>query len=613
LPFSFIKIYRLVLFFSLGVFSVTFAKEYSPSDVYAEASSIENKIKQWKAKQGLSSTWVNVAVVSGYKPRHVFQKAIEILDKISLYRVNILQLGPIPRNYSVGREITPNEVFIEVKRIHEELVVMLQIIGLDMEHKEFRNNYTNKVPSDVFSKLSEVSIAMDELLGIRGISPSDVYMRSQQIVDYASFLRRSQNSPLNIEPPVKTTQKSPNHSLEAVRLLLVKINRINTNLLIDPVKIIEVPRRVIEPTDVYGSMGIVLAEMQRLQHQLGLEKFIPEIVLTEGKAPDDVIFNTQLATLLLPDFSDSQKIQSFNKALLYKTPNHVFSLTSYLINDLERFARFRGINLASIGLSTSEHLESKHVYTKALEVIDKIVKMRENSGLGRSAIPNFPVREITPQEVYNLTLRIDEYLSIIYKGYGMSSTPWITSNKIQYFRGKTPTDVFDNMLKINHLLEAVLGSQGHNVNDLFDKLNKLNNDINQILSSLSLPVVTMNDAIKNTLVNITDIGLNNILQKLNHSIDIIAQIKKKEGIVDNARIKQPRNKTTTMYDVYRLTWQVEAELAEFKLMLGIEQDQVETKIKTEKTLLDVYHDASLFEHKLLMLPEKFLTIKNKAI
>lgn len=267
---------------------MSYAKEYTPTDVYAEALLIQHKIAQWKVKQGLSSKWKEIPFSAGYQPRHVFQKAIEILDKVNFYRVNVLNIGPIPINYAVGREVTPNEVFIEVQRIHEELLVMLQIMDIELKQNEIPNNPVTRVPSDVFAKLSEISVAMDELLGIRGISPSDVYVRSQQLVDYATFLRRSQNLLVDIAPPIKTQNKLPNHSLEAVRSLMLKIDQININLFNERMKIIKVPRRVIEPSDVYSSMGIVLAELHKLKHHLGLEKFIPKSAINNVKTPDDI-------------------------------------------------------------------------------------------------------------------------------------------------------------------------------------------------------------------------------------------------------------------------------------------------------------------------------------
>jgi len=601
--FSLIKLHGLFLFSCFLISPISYSKEYSPTDVYAEALFIQDKIEQWKLKQGLSAKWKEVPFNEGYKPRHVFQKAVEVLEKINHYRTNILKIGAIPINYPVGREVTPNEVFIEVQRIHEELLVMLQIMGVELTQQEGLYKKIKpviRVPSDVFAKLSEISVSMDELLGLRGISPSDVYVRSQQLVDYAIFLRRSQNLHTDITRPTKTTQKSPNHSLEAVRILMIKINKININLFNEAVRVVEVSRRVIEPSDVYSSMGIVLAELHRLQHQLGLEKFMPKVTINEVKTPDDIIFNIRLATLLLPDFDASRTIQSFDKKLLTKTPNHVFSLTSYIIKELEKFSRFRGINVPLLTASKNQNLKPKHVYVKALEAIDKIVKLRESQAKSNSAIPRFPVRDITPQEVFNLSLRIDEYLGIIYHDYGMPSKPWNINNDISYFSGKTPTDVYGNMLRINSLLQHIQGNQGRNITDLFDKVNVLNADMDQILKRHSLPLKTTKETTKHAVVN-----LNDIFKKLNNAIVILTKIKIAEGHVDNAKIRLPSNKIISMPDVYQLAWRVEAELAELKLILGIEHSQTNTLKKQAKALSDVYLKAASLVHKLLMLSNQY--------
>jgi hypothetical protein len=59
-------------------------------------------------------------------------------------------------------------------------------------------------PNMVYAALSEISIALDETLGIRGITPSKVYIRSEKVLQLAIFLRYSQNLPVNSQKPERS-------------------------------------------------------------------------------------------------------------------------------------------------------------------------------------------------------------------------------------------------------------------------------------------------------------------------------------------------------------------------------------------------------------------------
>jgi hypothetical protein len=158
----------------------------------------------------------------------------------------------------------------------------------------------------------------------------------------------------------------------------------------------------------------------------------------------------------------------------------------------------------------------------------------------------------------------------------------------------------------------ILGNQGHGNNELFVKLNKLNNDIDQIMNLLSIPSVKMHDMTDENIKNIKSIKsvngdvLSDILKTLHQSKEVITNIKAHEGVEDNAKLKLPSNKIASITDVYNMAWHIEADLAELKVMFGIENSPVRVGIKEDKTLLDSYHKVSLLKHKLLMLSDKVL-------
>ncbi|RDH90948.1 MAG: hypothetical protein DIZ77_12110 [endosymbiont of Seepiophila jonesi] len=81
-------------------------------------------------------------------PRHVFQKALEILGKISRYRANIAKTGGITVPRFPGRDITPNEVFSTVVRLRQELTLLLKH---QTQEKQKKQHLNNKTSSHVYS------------------------------------------------------------------------------------------------------------------------------------------------------------------------------------------------------------------------------------------------------------------------------------------------------------------------------------------------------------------------------------------------------------------------------------------------------------------------------
>lgn len=613
----------LIILLCLSTYTTTQAKEYTPSDVFSEALLLEQDIKRWRVIEGKSHLWVTVAVETNYQPRHVYQKAIEILEKINRYRVNIIEAGAIPVDYVAGREITPNEVYTEVYRAHEEMLAMLQILGIFVDNNDLeKQKVTGKTPSDVYAKLKEISLALDQSLGLRGITPSDVYNRSQQIVALAKFLRSSQNFPISMPKVIVTANKFPNHSLAAVQALIAKINKIEQNLSMDPVRIIDLPKRVINPSDVYDAMGIVLAELQRIQHHLGLERYISQGKNIQGKNIqgkdiDDAIYNTNLAIALLPNFSDKVKLQRYNPKLLVKDPNDIYSLTHYLLGELYKYCRIKGINLPAQRQPVVAELQPRHVYTKALEVLDMIIQVRENQGMGQSALTPYPLRHITTQAVFTLSLRIDEFLNIIFKHSQMMSKTWQTSEKIEYFQDKTPSDVYINMWKISSMLETIMGNQGFNLNHLFQRADRLEKNIDiltaHLVSVLPIKIKYRDQNIAKQQNNkfSKKIEFDDLLQQTLQIKKIISALRKQQGMSTDARLTPAAKHKIDAQDIYSDIWKIEADLSEFKILLGIDKHPIALLRGTDHLPTDVYQKLLIVEKKLILFTHYLLDAKHK--
>ncbi len=383
-----------------------------PADVYACLLQAKKEVELLRRQARVRQRWPRVEKQPDRYPRHVLQKCYEVLEKINRLR-SIEGMGPITIPQYPTRRITPNEVLTAAKRMLAEL----RLLTRGQEH------VSHPAPSprprrrvgygDNYAMLQEISLALDPVMGVRGFSPDDVFAQSIRVLNNARFLRMSQNLSLDIPAPPRGRGGRSNHALIAAVALLDKIARAEHNLWMKPCRVPPIPRRRIEPNEVYDSLQIVLAELQRIKYRLGLERHFPIPVVERGKTPDDVIRNLKWAKALLPEFSIEQPLIQYDPATLSKTPDDVYRVAEQINRALVRYRRLRGIRVPPRDIIPMPGRQPKHVYQKTLECLWKVNRLRKQLGLGPTAIPDFPLRRITPNEVYDLAVRLRAELGLI--------------------------------------------------------------------------------------------------------------------------------------------------------------------------------------------------------
>ncbi len=560
----YVVVFLLYTLFALTAHGAVVA-EKTPNDVYGQVQLLADRVKQLRTLNNISTPWPEVSPEEGREPRHVLQKALEILGKINQFRVNILKTGEISVPRFPGRDITPNEVYSAVVRLRRELDLLIPITRPNEEEREAAV-FLGKTPSDVYAALSEVSLSLDETLGLRGFTPSDVYVQSVRILDLVTFLRKTQNLPMDVPKPPRTSGRLPNHALAAVYGLLQEIHKAEKNLWIKPVTVPKVPRRVITPGDVFDATNVVLAELQRIKYRLGLERDFKDPRPEPGKTPDDVIQNIEWASRLLPDFALELPLRQFDRKSLKKTPNHVYSVTEHILSRLREYRRRRGIQGPPRRAEIIYGLQPQHVYEKGLEILEKVDVLRRSYGLGPIAVQRYPLRVITPSEVFDLALRLDEELDILFRQGGMPSDLWLTASKVAEFDDKTPSDVFLNMRRISLLLDTVLGSEGFTPSHVFREAVSVRDNIKIIARALGEPCNGMSD--ENDILR-PEIQPRDVYFKARQVMRLVLEAKRRAGMFGVRDISIPPGKPVTPTDVFNQVRIIDAELTELKVFLGI--------------------------------------------
>ena len=574
------------LFLCLLLVSVLFASVKTPSDVYSESLVLKQMLEHLRFENGVKEPLKEIELQKNKLPRHVLQKSIEVLRKVDKYR-EIHEMGAISVPPVPSRDITPQDVYKNVERLKEEVALLLvdKAESKQFDYKQF----SNKTPSDVYRELWIISLGFDALLG-QGFTPTDVYAQTEQIVEIIQFLRQSQREKKQLTLPTLKSNQHPNHALYKSVELIAKISKAEKKLWMSSVPVPVVEQKVISPTEVYDSLQTVIAELNRISRRLGLERNFALKLPNGKKTPADVVQNLEYAIALLPSFNFNSELNQYPKASLVKTPNDVFALSEYILEKIEYIKIQKGIKTKAKETSYIYGLKPIHVYEKGIENLEKVAKLKKFEGFKESEIPDSPTTKITPSEVYELILRLDDELGLLYHD-SLADNPILDSYRgivlKKEYKKKTPSDAYDNLWKISYELDAILNEE-YTPNETYILAKKIQRDL-VLMQNYFLGKTEQLEEKKSKSKKPSDVFFKSltILQKL--------EFIKERGNFKSARITIPQDAIITPTSVYNALRLISATISEIDVHYEIPQSKEQREVVVNKTPTDVYRVVEISE------------------
>ncbi|WP_151900846.1 hypothetical protein [Sulfurimonas hydrogeniphila] len=564
------------LFLLFGIF--LYASVKTPSDVYSQSIVLKQMVEELRKENGITKPLKEVEQQHNKLPRHVIQKTLEVLTKVNKYR-EIHNFGPIAIPPVPPRKITPQDVYNNVIRLKEEIHYLLKNQKKYFAYKQ----YKDKTPSDVYQVLWTVSLGFDELLG-QGFTPSDVYIQSQQILERIEFLRSSQREYSDVKMPPKRPNLHPNHALYASIDLIKKISEVEKKLWMTPVPVPKAKHKVISPTEVYDSLQTVKAELNRLSRRLGIERSFPPKKLQTKKTPSDVVQNLEYAKALLPAFDFSHPLNQYPQKSLTKTPNEVYALSEYILHKIMRIKERRGIQLKAKKVPYVYGLEPIYVYVKGLEDLEKTAKLKSLEGFYPSQIPDAPNTKITPSEVYELILRLDDEINLVYntKKYNYNFISYRNYLEKKIYQDKTPSDVYNLLWKISYELDTIL-NQEYTPNETYILAVKLYKNIQTVSYHLTQKQILV------PLLKYESKAPSDVFMQSLQLMQTLTKIKKR-GNLNSATLTIPRDKIITPNSVYNALRLISGTVSELRVYYNIQEHTTALSQKTpkNKTPSDVF-------------------------
>jgi len=569
-------------FFFLFLFltSSLLANTKTPSDVYSESVVVKHMLQVLRKENGVDIDLKKLPIQKDKLPRHVLQKSIEVLRKVDKYR-EIHDLGRITVPPVPPRDVTPQDVYNNVERLKQEVSYLLLPENRVSDKFRYKQFYS-KTPSDVYRELWMISIGFDVLLG-QGFTPTDVYEQSQQVVDAIRFLRVTQREKMSVvKPPLKVGQH-PNHALYKSIELIKKINTVEKKLWMKAVPLPKVEEKVISPTEVYDSLQTVIAELNRISRRLGVERTFELKEIEEKKTPADVVQNLEYAIALLPTFEFSKELNQYPKSSLIKTPNDVFALSEYILQKIEYIKVQKGIKTVAKETTYIYGLKPIHVYEKGIENLEKVAKLKKLEGFAPSQVPDSATKRITPSEVYELILRLDDELGLIYhdtlvKNTILNSYRELVSKK--HYKKKTPSDAYDHLWKISYELDAILNEE-YTPNETYLLAKKIESDVIQMEYYF---------VVKSEKLNYKKFKSKRPKDVFLKSLEMLKalELMKKRGNFKSAQITIPQDEIITPTSVYNALRIISATISEINVYYDIPRVKIAQNMQDDKTPTDVY-------------------------
>lgn len=590
---------KLVLLFMLV--AVAFAyQEKTPSDVYSYAKLLKKKVVFLRKQAGITSAFPKVEKQHNKYPRHVIQKALEILSKINLYRVSKgygeIFIPPYP-----AREITPSDVYEMVKRLDAEVTPFIK-------DKKFLNSlklikYKGKTPNDVYQLLWSISMAFDSLLGIHGYTPTDVYALSEKLVETVKFIRETQNIYKQVEKPKRVPNQHPNHALYTSYNFLSKVKTAEKHLWIDPTDVPKKPHKVITPTEVYDSIQYNIAELQRIKYRLGVERYFKQKPQESSKTPSDVVQNIKYATKLMPVFDFNRPLVQYPIKSLKKTPSHVYAVTEEIRHKLDILKNLKGTQQSAKEPPFIYGLKPIHVYQKAIEATEKAVRLKVQMGFYVSEVPDEPLREITPNEVYEIALRLDGMITILLRKAGYTNVEeYIYKIDKHIPTGKTPSNVYHNLWKISNTLDVLLASE-YTPNETYFLSNKIKYKIITLLKDMKIKTKCVKK-IEKQKISVSPKAPADVFKLTLAMYEEIKNIQKRLNMTQT-NIIIPKEKIITPNTVYNALRIINASINEILIYRDIDETTIKRVIDIPKgkTPTDVYINVTKINEMLKLLYE----------
>ncbi len=261
----------------------------TPNDVYAVSEFIIKKLELYKEFKGIKVRPKVPPKLYGLKPIHVYQKAIENIQKIQKVRIQEGMFESATPIVPV-KEISNSEVYELLLKMDKELNIILKKNGIKNVKSWSvlleKPTYDNKEFSDVYFNLWKLSYIFDTILG-EEYTANELYRLSMQVEGEIDIILKHIGISNKINKREFAGKREKDIFKKSLNLFDL-IKKIQKRANMSMVDIIIPKERIITPSSIYNALRVITAALMELKIHYGIEKFATPVEIGEKKTLSDV-------------------------------------------------------------------------------------------------------------------------------------------------------------------------------------------------------------------------------------------------------------------------------------------------------------------------------------
>ncbi len=257
----------------------------TPSHVFQATQDLIAEIEILREAMGTSDYPGEAEPQEGRAPVHVYAKTLEVMRKVSRvqskFGITPVEVGQMPVKNVVPKDVLGNVLAIieELRRLKGQLVIEDEIQPAPFEGR--------KTPSFVYKNLGDASFLLDGLVG-RPITPNDVYGNVMRIHDEMELIAAKFGVVLELDPPAVEDGKRPQQVAQQMLRATYKVINLQSRLGMNVSNVPTLTLVRISPTEVFELTNILLAEMARIKLHLDINLPYASRDEERNKGPTDV-------------------------------------------------------------------------------------------------------------------------------------------------------------------------------------------------------------------------------------------------------------------------------------------------------------------------------------
>jgi len=244
-----------------------------------------------------------------------------------------------------------------------------------------------------------------------------------------------------------------------------------------------------------------------------------------------------------------------------KTPSDVYQQMELIVSDISAIRAHQNITDPARDPGVQVAKTPLHVYSKGLELFEKIERYKVKKSVPSTSVPLLPVTAVSPNSVFELLSSIKTELNALKKSLGVNN-----NQTFDLVPGKTPSDVYEHAWRASFLMDGLVG--GLNPSYVYRNteraLNALQNIAKKANKTITIPSVIPVKGKAPIDANIE------AFKTLYLVLDLQRQLN-----VPTARVASFPSGAITPSDVYDTTNSILTELTRINVSLGIDSiDQI---------------------------------------